>query len=131
MTFIIISISKDKWKQALSPLIIDQRQPMDCFFEMLLSPFPPWHMEPISIRIVMDSPTWMLPKRVYSLYASDVGAESKNSSIVTPVACFDLNGESQITVTRNAIFYGHFTAVGRENIKNLQTLALSAQLRLL
>ena len=38
------------------------------------------------------------PVRNYSLYASEVGAESKNSSSVTPVTCFDVNGELQITV---------------------------------
>jgi len=37
----------------------------------------------------------------YSLYASEVGAESKNSSIVTPVTCFDVNGELQTTVRRS------------------------------
>jgi hypothetical protein len=41
---------------------------------------------------------WILRQRIYSLYASEVGAESKNSSIVTPVTCFDVKGELQITV---------------------------------
>jgi hypothetical protein len=34
----------------------------------------------------------------YSLYISEVGAESKNSSMVIPVTCFEVNGELKITV---------------------------------
>ena len=36
--------------------------------------------------------------RSYSLYAREVGAESKNSSMVTPVTCVDVNGDLQMTV---------------------------------
>ena len=34
----------------------------------------------------------------YSLYIREVGAESKNFSKVTPVTCFDVNGDLQMTV---------------------------------
>jgi hypothetical protein len=33
----------------------------------------------------------------YSPYTSEAGAESKNSSMVIPVTCFDVNGELQMT----------------------------------